>query len=158
MFYRGQQFFKKYFFGFAASYIVGLLALFAVPSMIRVLSGTRKSSSPRTAYRRYWSTLGHLFTWVHSDLKPGTRYVSYINIIFWRSSWVKVHRNTDKRQYIIHDGVEYLIIICIIFVKNTDLNFDLCIKKNSMNTRAWIIKFIVYRNFPNWILDSLGYK
>ncbi|XP_073948444.1 uncharacterized protein isoform X2 [Choristoneura fumiferana] len=51
----------------------GLLAVLAVPSILRVLVGSRRSSSLYTSYKRYLSTILHTTTWFEYDLKPNTR-------------------------------------------------------------------------------------
>lgn len=52
---------------------LGLLTILAIPSIIRVLIHTKKSSTDSTAYKRYMQTIYHTLAWFRNDLKPGTR-------------------------------------------------------------------------------------
>ncbi|KAL0867635.1 hypothetical protein ABMA27_008390 [Loxostege sticticalis] len=72
-FNRGRRFYWDHSYSFATSMLLGLVAVFAVPSILRVLVSTRRSNSPFTAYRRYLSTLLHTVTWFEHELKPGSR-------------------------------------------------------------------------------------
>ncbi|XP_026314281.1 uncharacterized protein LOC113225997 isoform X2 [Hyposmocoma kahamanoa] len=62
---------------FSTSMLIGLVAVFAIPSILKVLVGSRRSSSLYTAYRRYLSTLLHTVSWFEHELKP--------NSISWKS-------------------------------------------------------------------------
>ncbi|XP_050353217.1 uncharacterized protein LOC126775380 isoform X2 [Nymphalis io] len=57
--------------------LLGLVAVFAIPSILRVLVSSRRSNSTYTAYKRYLSTLLHTVSWFENELKPGS--------ISWRS-------------------------------------------------------------------------
>lgn len=52
---------------------LGLLTILAIPSIIRVLVYTKKSSTDVTAYKRYMQTIYHTLAWFRNDLRPGTR-------------------------------------------------------------------------------------
>jgi hypothetical protein len=75
-FLRGQRYFQHNFFTMFAAKLCGLLALLAVPSIVRVLSLTKQSGTPSTAFKRYLSTLDHMLSWYEGDLlEPTSKYV-----------------------------------------------------------------------------------
>ncbi|CAK1590414.1 unnamed protein product [Parnassius mnemosyne] len=76
-FNQARRFFWDNSFGLASSMMLGLIGVFAVPSILRVLVSSRRSSSVYTAYKRYLSTLLHTISWFENELKPGS--------ISWRS-------------------------------------------------------------------------
>ena len=50
----------------------GLMSIFAVPSILAVLSATKNSSSVGAAYRRFKMNMLNTQTWYQNELKPGT--------------------------------------------------------------------------------------
>ncbi|XP_072945683.1 uncharacterized protein [Epargyreus clarus] len=68
----GRRFYRDFALGFGVSMVMGVVSVLAVPSILKVLVGTRRSNSIYTAYKRYISTLKHVDTWFHNELKPGT--------------------------------------------------------------------------------------
>ncbi|XP_069356861.1 uncharacterized protein [Maniola hyperantus] len=74
---QGRRFYRDFFFMMSASMILGVLALFSIPSILNVLVGSRRSSSSYTAYKRYFSTHQHVNAWFEHELKPDS--------IAWRS-------------------------------------------------------------------------
>lgn len=56
-----------------AGKLSGLLAVLAVPSILKILVHTKASSAPLTAYRRYLQTVFHTMTWYEEELKVGSR-------------------------------------------------------------------------------------
>ncbi|XP_045771228.1 uncharacterized protein LOC123871445 [Maniola jurtina] len=77
---QGRRFYRDFFFMMSASMIVGVLAVFSIPSILNVLVGSRRSSSAYTAYKRYFSTHQHVNTWFDHELKPDS--------VAWRSLYV----------------------------------------------------------------------
>lgn len=73
---RAQRYYHANIFAMFAGMLVGLLAVLAVPTILRVLVFTKGSSTPMTAYRRYLQTIFHTMSWYDEDLKPGTRYTN----------------------------------------------------------------------------------
>ncbi|XP_032527850.2 uncharacterized protein LOC116778090 [Danaus plexippus] len=69
---QGQRFYRDYSFMLSLSLMPGLVSVFAIPSILKVLCGSRRSNSRFTAYRRYISTFSHIFTWYTKELKPGS--------------------------------------------------------------------------------------
>lgn len=53
--------------------LIGLLAVLAVPSILKILIYTRRSSTAVTAYKRYIQTLLHTNCWYEHELKPGSK-------------------------------------------------------------------------------------
>ncbi|XP_052739227.1 uncharacterized protein LOC112055256 isoform X2 [Bicyclus anynana] len=76
-FNRARRFYWDNCFQLTSSMLLGLVAVFAVPSILRVLVSTRRSNSTFTAYKRYLSTLLHVVSWFENELTPGS--------ISWRS-------------------------------------------------------------------------
>lgn len=52
---------------------LNLISTLAIPSILKILVHTSKSSTDMTAYRRYVQTIFHVLTWFREELKPGTR-------------------------------------------------------------------------------------
>ncbi|XP_023943767.2 uncharacterized protein LOC112049932 [Bicyclus anynana] len=84
---KAREFYWSQAFQFSLSMLLGLVAVFAVPSILRVLISSRRSSSSYTAYKRYVSTLLHTLTWFEHDLKPGS--VSWNSILTVRTRHIK---------------------------------------------------------------------
>ncbi|EDV35322.1 uncharacterized protein Dana_GF11813 [Drosophila ananassae] len=68
LFRRGQQYFQFYRFVMNAGMLAGLIGVLAVPSILKVLSCTRQSSTAFTAYRRYVRTIFHTQTWYNNNI------------------------------------------------------------------------------------------
>ncbi|XP_062127353.1 uncharacterized protein LOC133839708 [Drosophila sulfurigaster albostrigata] len=69
LFKRGQQYFSKYRFVMTSGMLAGLIAVLAIPSILRVLMCTKQSSTCFTAYRRYVRTIMHTQTWHFSPIE-----------------------------------------------------------------------------------------
>ncbi|XP_041971656.1 uncharacterized protein LOC121727741 [Aricia agestis] len=69
---QGRRFFWDFCFTLTTTMMCGLIAVFAVPSILKVLIGSRRSSSPYTAYKRYVSTILHTMSWFEHELYPGS--------------------------------------------------------------------------------------
>lgn len=52
---------------------LGLIAILAIPSILKVLIHTKRSSSDYTAYKRYMQTIFHTLEWFRNDFTPGTK-------------------------------------------------------------------------------------
>ncbi|XP_013143628.1 PREDICTED: uncharacterized protein LOC106107347 [Papilio polytes] len=72
LFKKGQRFFWKHCFGLSFVMMPGLVAVFAVPTILEVLADSGKSSSKYTAFKRYVATFLHFQSWLTHDLKPGS--------------------------------------------------------------------------------------
>ncbi|KAH8295341.1 hypothetical protein KR018_010149, partial [Drosophila ironensis] len=68
LFRRGQNYFSVYRLVINAGMLAGLIAVLAVPSILRVLSCTRQSSTAFTAYRRYVRTIFHTQAWYYNNV------------------------------------------------------------------------------------------
>ncbi|CAG4933291.1 unnamed protein product [Colias eurytheme] len=71
-FNQARRFYWDHCFQFSSSMLLGLVMVFAVPSILKVLISTRRSNSAFTSYRRYLSTVLHTQSWFEYDLKPGS--------------------------------------------------------------------------------------
>ncbi|XP_011551135.3 uncharacterized protein LOC105382861 [Plutella xylostella] len=72
LFNKGRSFYWSNCFSLATSMFIGLIAVFSIPSILRVLVGSQRSSSCFTAYRRYLSTMLHTTAWFQHELRPPT--------------------------------------------------------------------------------------
>lgn len=52
----------------------GLLAVLAIPTILKILVKTKESATSMTAYRRYLATIFHTMSWYDHELKPGSMY------------------------------------------------------------------------------------
>lgn len=73
--YRAQEFHMRNLFAIYGGKLCGLLAVLAVPSILKILICTNASSTPYTAYKRYMATIFHTLCWYEEEMKPGSRYV-----------------------------------------------------------------------------------
>ncbi|XP_037951493.1 uncharacterized protein LOC119682198 [Teleopsis dalmanni] len=91
LFIRGQTFMSKYRFVLHSGMLAGLVAVLAIPSILRILICTRQSSTPATAYRRYLRTILHTNAWY--DHSPTSK-----NSKFWTSLRAvrKAHSHSSK--------------------------------------------------------------
>ncbi|XP_063368516.1 uncharacterized protein LOC134656898 [Cydia amplana] len=69
---QGRRFYWDNCFSLTSSMLMGLLAVLAVPSILKILISSRRSSSQYTSYKRYLSTILHTSSWFECELKPGT--------------------------------------------------------------------------------------
>lgn len=67
--FRGQDYYKKYRFVLTSGMLAGLIAVLAIPSILRVLICTRHSSNAFTAYRRYVRTILHTNAWYNYPIE-----------------------------------------------------------------------------------------
>ncbi|XP_030377630.1 uncharacterized protein LOC115626405 [Scaptodrosophila lebanonensis] len=63
LFKRGQGYLQKYRMVMFSGMLAGLIAVLAIPSILRVLQFTRQSSNAFMAYRRYIRTIFHTQAW-----------------------------------------------------------------------------------------------
>lgn len=66
---RAGQVFQNHILSMFTSMMAGLLSLMFVPSIVKVLSTTRKSETPIKAFTRYLSTLNHVLEWYKSPIE-----------------------------------------------------------------------------------------
>lgn len=67
-FKRGQEYFKRNYFVMFVAKLSGLLLVLSVPSTLKVLVFTGKSSEPGKAFRRYMDTICHMRDWYFGDI------------------------------------------------------------------------------------------
>lgn len=89
IFARGQAYLSKYRFVYTSGMLSGLVAVLAVPSILRVLMCTRQSSTPETAFRRYVRTILHTNAWY--EYSPSSK-----DSKFWTS--LRTVRNAHNRS------------------------------------------------------------
>ncbi|XP_022112500.2 uncharacterized protein LOC110991450 [Pieris rapae] len=101
---QGRRFQKDFFFMQSITMILGLVAVMAIPTILSVLVGTRRSNSQYTAFKRYWSTYSHVKSWFDHDLKPGSlswrslQTVRSHHIVADRASKLKGHGTVSQRD------------------------------------------------------------
>ncbi|TRY63164.1 hypothetical protein TCAL_10824 [Tigriopus californicus] len=66
---RAGELFQSHILSMFTSMMAGLLSLMFVPSIVNVLSTTRKSETPIKAFNRYLSTLNHVLEWYKSPME-----------------------------------------------------------------------------------------
>ncbi|XP_022112480.2 uncharacterized protein LOC110991432 isoform X1 [Pieris rapae] len=86
-FNQARRFYWDHCFQFSSSMMVGLVAVFAVPSILKILISTRRSNSVYTSYRRYLSTVLHTVSWFEHEFKPGS--ISWKSLMAVRTRHVK---------------------------------------------------------------------
>lgn len=77
--------------------VSGLIAVFAIPSILRILISTNQSSTPLTAYRRYIRTILHTIAWHTEPLVPGSKSwqsLAMVRKAHFRSSKYSTRKNT----------------------------------------------------------------
>lgn len=79
--FSAQKVFRKNYFAMMFGMYLGLVAIFAIPSVLNVLIHTKKSSPTVAAYRRYIQTIFHTLRWFRYDLKPGTKAWNSLEIV-----------------------------------------------------------------------------
>ncbi|CAH2266209.1 jg17798 [Pararge aegeria aegeria] len=84
---KARRFYWDNCFQLTSSMLLGLVAVFAIPSILRVLISSRRSNSTYTAYRRYLSTLLHTVSWFEHDLTPGSK--SWKSLLAVRARHIK---------------------------------------------------------------------
>ncbi|CAH0402805.1 unnamed protein product [Chilo suppressalis] len=87
LFNQGRRFFWDHSYALSNSMLLGLVAVFAVPSILRILVSTRRSNSSYTAYKRYLSTHLHTMSWFENELKPGS--ISWQSLYTVRTRHIK---------------------------------------------------------------------
>ncbi|XP_055319056.1 uncharacterized protein LOC129576927 isoform X2 [Sitodiplosis mosellana] len=96
LFKRAQDFFSKNMFAMMAGKLCGLLAVLAVPSILKILICTKASSCPFTAYKRYLETIFHTLCWYEDELKPGSR--SWKSLEAVRKGHIVSSKHTEKKE------------------------------------------------------------
>lgn len=81
LFKKGQKNYFKYAGAMSNGMLVGLIAVLAIPSILKVLICSRRSGTPLDAYRRYIRTIFHVVAWHDSDMKSGTKAWQSITIV-----------------------------------------------------------------------------
>ncbi|XP_011211327.2 uncharacterized protein LOC105231623 isoform X1 [Bactrocera dorsalis] len=74
LFRKGQSFMTKYRFLITAGMFYGLVAVLAIPSILRVLMCTRQSSTCLTAFRRYMRTILHTNAWYEHPASANSKF------------------------------------------------------------------------------------
>lgn len=72
-FFRAQKILDENYLGATNASFSGLLTILAIPTILKILVFTNKSSSNYTAFKRYVQTIYHTLTWYRNDLRPGTK-------------------------------------------------------------------------------------
>ncbi|XP_045770799.1 uncharacterized protein LOC123871201 [Maniola jurtina] len=92
---KARRFFWDNCFQMTSSMLLGLVAVFAIPSILRVLISSHRSNTTYTAYRRYLSTLLHTVSWFENDLIPGS--VSWRSLLAVRARHIKASLSANLK-------------------------------------------------------------
>lgn len=65
--------FRKNYFAIMSSMYLGLLSIIAIPSILKILIHTKKSSSAVTAYHRYIRTVFNVLFWFREDFTKDSK-------------------------------------------------------------------------------------
>ncbi|XP_068623747.1 uncharacterized protein [Battus philenor] len=71
-FNQARRFYWHNSYGLTLAMLLGLVNVLAVPSILRILVGARRSNDVYPAFKRYLSTFLHSITWFEHDLEPGS--------------------------------------------------------------------------------------
>ncbi|XP_021701926.1 uncharacterized protein LOC5577104 isoform X2 [Aedes aegypti] len=71
-FERGQRFFLDNYVAIMTAHMCGLLTVYAVLPILRMLMFTKRSSTPEAAYKRYYRTVLHIYSWYTEELQSGS--------------------------------------------------------------------------------------
>ncbi|XP_014235496.2 uncharacterized protein LOC106658171 [Trichogramma pretiosum] len=103
LFKRGQDYYSKNVLAVVTAYSVGLIAVFLVPTIAKVLTFTNQSSTPCAAFRRYFQTLLHIHYMHRCDvLDPKSKFYKSLNTIRWKHSTTSARLLSRKDQGITH--------------------------------------------------------
>ncbi|KAK9497976.1 hypothetical protein O3M35_003867 [Rhynocoris fuscipes] len=88
---KGQQYFTDNIFAMFVAALSGLTVLLSVPSILKILRNTNRSSKPASAYKRYYETIVHMMHWYQSDMRnPNSKGRQSVAIVR------KMHENAVK--------------------------------------------------------------
>ncbi|XP_013142974.1 PREDICTED: uncharacterized protein LOC106106850 isoform X2 [Papilio polytes] len=71
-FNQARRFYWHNCYGLTLAMLLGLVNVLAVPSILKILLGARRSNDVYPAFKRYLSTFLHAVSWFETDLKPGS--------------------------------------------------------------------------------------
>jgi hypothetical protein len=78
--YRGQLFTLLNLHSYITGALFSLVAIASIPSILEVLTSTKKSSTVAAAYRRYKMNGFHSQIWGSGPIEPGTRYFIKLSV------------------------------------------------------------------------------
>ncbi|KAL5274162.1 hypothetical protein ACFFRR_000746 [Megaselia abdita] len=93
----GQEQYFNYRFVITGGMLAGLIAVFAIPSILKVLISTKQSGTPITAYKRYVRTILHTICWHSHPFVPGSKSWQSLEMVrkaHLRSSKQSTRKNT----------------------------------------------------------------
>ncbi|XP_068623654.1 uncharacterized protein [Battus philenor] len=96
LFNRSRTFFFRFIYGLTTVPSHGLIIVFSVPSILKILVNSQRTSSKYTAYRRYVSTLMHMLSWFKYELKPGS--VSWKSLEAVRTRHLRASRSAQMQN------------------------------------------------------------
>lgn len=80
-FHLGQQAFFNNMFSMMVAKLAGVISLLTIPSVLDVIKFTKQSSTPCIAYRRYVSTVLHMFIWYKKEPYKQIEFLKSLKII-----------------------------------------------------------------------------
>ncbi|CAD6215453.1 GSCOCG00011194001-RA-CDS [Cotesia congregata] len=87
LFKQGQDYFSRNVLSMSAAALTGLITVLTIPTTLDILVFTKRSGCPRTAYRRYFETILHIYSLYTSDIDdPKSRFWKSLNTIRWKHS------------------------------------------------------------------------
>lgn len=93
-FHLGQRAFCNNIFAMLIAKLAGLISLLTIPSVLDVIKFTKQTSTPCLAFRRYISTLLHMFVWYEKEPFKQIEFLKSLKIV--RKKHCIVFRRSDK--------------------------------------------------------------
>ncbi|KAM0727275.1 hypothetical protein ACS0PU_006607 [Formica fusca] len=93
LFKEGQNYYKRNMLAIVLTSLMGLIAIIAIPDILKVLIYTKKSNTPHVAFSRYVQTLLHIHNLYTCDPNNShSNWYKTINLIRW------AHKTSSKRS------------------------------------------------------------
>ncbi|XP_057334101.1 uncharacterized protein LOC130673176 [Microplitis mediator] len=87
LFKLGQDYYNRNVLSLSAAALSGLITVLTIPTTLDILVFTKRSGCPRTAYKRYFETVLHIYALYTSDIDdPNSRFWKSLNTIRWKHS------------------------------------------------------------------------
>ncbi|EZA56102.1 hypothetical protein X777_03583, partial [Ooceraea biroi] len=92
MYKQGQEYYTRYLAAIVLNNLIGLIAVFAVPQIMKVLTYTKQSSTVCTAFKRYVQTMLHIHKFYVCDPDDAdSNWYKSMNVVRWK------HKTSSKK-------------------------------------------------------------
>ncbi|XP_058804603.1 uncharacterized protein LOC131671853 [Phymastichus coffea] len=101
LFKRGQLYYNRNVLSIHIAYLIGLIAVFLIPTIAKILTFTKQTSTPCLAYKRYLQTMIHVIKLHEHDIKNShSKFYKSLNTIRWKHSTSSKRSQENK-----HNGI-----------------------------------------------------